>query len=146
MAREPLLATPPRHHMTIELDHVIVSAQDRRAAAKRLGELLGVRWAESGIGPFSPVYVNDGLTIDFIDDDGPFPVQHFCFRVDEATFESILERIRAAGIKYRSAVRGPEDMQVNMDYGGRMIYWNEPDGHQWEMLTMSYARPPAESR
>jgi hypothetical protein len=46
-----------------------------------------------------------------------------------------------AGIKYRSAVRGPEDMQVNTQYGGRIVYWNEPDGHQWEMLTVSYARP-----
>jgi hypothetical protein len=28
-----------------------------------------------------------------------------------------------------------------MEYGGSMVYWNEPDGHQWEMLTVSYARP-----
>ena len=58
-------------------------------------------------------------------------------------FDAILQRIRAAGIKYRSTVRGPEDMQVNTQYGGRMVYWNEPDGHQWEMLTVSYARPAA---
>ncbi|RYF57560.1 MAG: VOC family protein, partial [Comamonadaceae bacterium] len=25
-------------------------------------------------------------------------------------------------------------------HGGRIVYWNEPDGHQWEMLTVSYAR------
>jgi catechol 2,3-dioxygenase-like lactoylglutathione lyase family enzyme len=127
--------------MSIELDHVIVSARDQRAAAKLLALLLGVRWAESGIGPFSPVYVNDGLTLDFIDDDTPFPIQHFCFRVSEPEFDAILRRIRAAGIRYRSSVRGPEDMQVNTDYGGRLVYWNEPDGHQWEMLTVSYARP-----
>ena len=128
--------------MTIELDHVIVSARNQRASAKRLAELLGVAWAESGIGPFSPVYVNDGLTLDFIDDDGPFPIQHFCFRVDEEEFDAILLRIQAAAIKYRSTVRGPEDMQVNTHYGGRLVYWNEPDGHQWEMLTVSYARAP----
>ena len=127
----------------MELDHTIVSAKDQRASAKRLAELLGVRWAESGAGPFSPVYVNDGLTLDFIDDDTEFPIQHFCFRVSDAEFDAILERLRAAGIKYRSAVRGPEDMKVNTDYGGRMVYWNEPDGHQWEMLTVSYARPAA---
>ena len=130
----------------IELDHVIVSARNQRAAAKRLGELLGVRWAETGVGPFSPVYVNDGLTLDFIDDDGPFPIQHFCFRVDDSTFDAILERIRAAGIPFRSSVRGPQDMQINREYGGRMIYWNEPDGHQWEMLTKSYARFPKSGR
>jgi catechol 2,3-dioxygenase-like lactoylglutathione lyase family enzyme len=126
--------------MTIELDHVIVSAHDQRAAARCLGELLGVRWAASGIGPFSPVYVNDGLTLDFIDDPGPFPIQHFCFRVSEAEFDAILRRIEAAGIAYRSTVRGPNDGRINTDYGGRMVYWNEPDGHQWEMLTVSYAR------
>ena len=53
--------------MTIELDHLIVSARDQRASAKLLGELLGVRWAEAGVGPFSPVYVNEGLTLDFIE-------------------------------------------------------------------------------
>jgi hypothetical protein len=127
--------------VAIELDHVIVSAKNQVVSAKRLANLLGVRSAESGAGSFSPVYVNDGLTLDFIDDDGPFPVQHFCFRVDEKDFDAILGRIRTAGIKYRSTVRGPEDMQVNTQYGGRMIYWNEPVGHQWEMLTVLYARP-----
>ena len=125
----------------MELDHTIVSAKDQRASAKRLADLLGVRWAEAGAGPFSPVYVNDGLTLDFIDDDTEFPVQHFCFRVSEAEFDAILTRLKSAGIRYRSVVRGPEDMKVNTDYGGRMVYWNEPDGHQWEMLTVSYARP-----
>jgi catechol 2,3-dioxygenase-like lactoylglutathione lyase family enzyme len=128
--------------MAIELDHVIVSASDQRASARRLAELLGVPWAESGAGPFSPVYVNGGLTLDFIDDPGPFPIQHFCFRVDEASFDAILARLVAAGIPYRSAVRGPQDGAINTQYGGRMVYWNEPDGHQWEMLTVSYARAP----
>jgi catechol 2,3-dioxygenase-like lactoylglutathione lyase family enzyme len=129
--------------VTIELDHFIVSARDQREAARRLAELLGVPWSESGAGPFSPVYVNDGLTLDFIDDPGPFEVAHFCFRVSEARFDEILARLTAAGIPYRSSVRGPEDGKVNTDYGGRMVYWNEPDGHQWEMLTVSYARRPA---
>jgi hypothetical protein len=39
-------------------------------------------------------------------------------------------------------VRGPIDRQIDTQFGGRGIYWNEPDGHQWEMLTVSYARPP----
>ena len=125
----------------MELDHTIVSAKNQRASARRLAELLGVRWAESGAGPFSAVYVNEGLTLDFIDDDTEFPVQHFCFRVSDAEFDAILARLKSAGIRYRSAVRGPEDMKINTDYGGRMVYWNEPDGHQWEMLTVSYARP-----
>jgi hypothetical protein len=125
--------------MTIHLDHFIVSSRNKSASAKLLAELLGVRWAQTGAGPFSPVYINDGLTLDFFETDEDFPVEHYCFRVGQEEFDSILGRIKAAGIKYRSTVHGPVDMQVNTEYGN--VYWNEPDGHQWEMLTVSYARP-----
>jgi catechol 2,3-dioxygenase-like lactoylglutathione lyase family enzyme len=126
--------------MAIELDHLIVSAKDPRAAARRLGELLAVPWSETGLGPFSPVYLNDGLTIDFIADPDDFPVQHLCFRVDDASFDAILARLQLAGIPYRSTVRGPQDMAVSTAFGGRGVYWNDPERHQWEMLTVSYAR------
>jgi catechol 2,3-dioxygenase-like lactoylglutathione lyase family enzyme len=89
---------------------------------------------------FFAVYVNDGLTLDFIETNEPFPVQHLCFRVDEEDFDRILSKIQAAGIGYRSDVRGPFNQKINTDYGGKMIYWNEPEGHQWEILTVSYAR------
>jgi catechol 2,3-dioxygenase-like lactoylglutathione lyase family enzyme len=127
--------------MTVQLDHTIVPSRDKVAAAKQLGELLGVAWAPSGIGPFAPVYVNDGLTLDFIDTEEAFPIYHFCFRVSQREFDAILARIRAAGIPYRGAVRGPVDLRISTEFGGNGVYWNEPDGHQWEMLTVSYARP-----
>ncbi|MFZ2162398.1 MAG: VOC family protein [Sideroxyarcus sp.] len=124
--------------MSIQLDHTIVPSRSQVASAKLLAQLLDVPWAETTDGPFSPVYVNDGLTLDFQDTDEQFPVYHFCFRVSQAEFDAILARIKTAGIKYRSTVGGPVDMQVNKLYGN--VYWNEPDGHQWEMLTVSYAR------
>jgi hypothetical protein len=125
--------------MTIELDHTIVPSHHKIASAKLLAGLLGVPWAETGAGPFSPVYVNEGLTLDFIETDDDFPIYHFCFRVSQHEFDAILGRIKAAGIEYRSTVRGPVDRQVHAQLGN--VYWNEPDGHQWEMLTVSYARP-----
>ncbi|ESJ26812.1 MULTISPECIES: VOC family protein [Cupriavidus] len=128
--------------MTIELDHLMVPARDKIAAAKQVAELLGVPWSETGIGPFCPVYLNDGLTLDFDQWDEPFPRIHYCFRVSEDEFDRILQRIQAAGIAYRSRVRGPVDHAVDTWQGGRIVYWNEPDGHQWEMLTVSYARQP----
>jgi hypothetical protein len=128
--------------VTIELDHSIVSSHHKDASAKLLAELLGVPSGTAAAGPFTAVYINDGLTLDFIDTDEDFPVQHYCFRVSEQEFDAILGRIKAAGIKYRSTVRGPVDMKVDTQFGGRGIYWNEPDGHQWEMLTVSYARQP----
>lgn len=126
--------------MTIHLDHTIVPSRHKAQSGRRLAELLGVASGDAALGPFYAVYLNDGLTLDFIDTDEPFPVYHFCFRVDDAGFDAILGRIKAAGIDYRASVRGPIDRQVSTEFGGRGIYWNEPDGHQWEMLTVSYAR------
>ena len=71
-----------------------------------------------------------------------FPVQHYCFRVTQDEFDAILGRIQAAGIAYRSQPHGPADMRVNTGHGGSIVYWNEPDGHVWELLTVSYARQP----
>ena len=126
--------------MAVHLDHLMVPSRDKAAAAKLLAELLGVRWSESGVGPFAPVYVNDGLTLDFDQWPEPVPTIHYCFRVGEDDFDAILGRIEAAGIAYRSSVHGPVDSRIDMQHGGRIVYWNEPDGHQWEMLTASYAR------
>jgi hypothetical protein len=121
----------------------MVPSRDKTASARLLAELLGVPWSETGIGPFAPVYVNDGLTLDFDEWSDPLPKIHYCFRVDPNDFDAILQRIAAAGIPYRSKVHGPVDFQVDTDHGGRIVYWNEPDGHQWEMLTVSYARRAA---
>jgi catechol 2,3-dioxygenase-like lactoylglutathione lyase family enzyme len=127
--------------MTVYLDHLMVPSRDKEAAAQLLGELLGVPWSKTGIGPFCPVYVNDGLTIDFDEWTDPVPLIHYCFRVSDDEFDAILARLKAAAIPYRSRVHGPVDHSVDTEHGGRIVYWNVPDGHQWEMLTVSYERP-----
>lgn len=133
--------------MAAHLDHLIVPSRDRVASARLLGQLLGVPWAEqASIGPFSPVFVNDGLTIDFDQWESEVPKLHYCFRVSEDEFDAILGRIRAAGLPYRSTPHGANDNQVNAAFGGRLVYWSEPDGHAWEVLTVSYARRGFASR
>lgn len=126
--------------VAIELDHLIVPSRDRHAGAELLAGILDVPWSETGVGPFCPVYVGDGLTLDFDQAEGAFPVLHYCFRVDEAEFDGILARLRARGIAFRSTPHGPADRLINTSHGGRIVYWNEPDGHVWEALTVSYAR------
>jgi catechol 2,3-dioxygenase-like lactoylglutathione lyase family enzyme len=128
--------------MTIHLDHIIVPARDRVASAELLATLLGVPWEKSAsIGPFTPVFVNEGLTLDFDQVEGDIPLQHYCFRVSPVEFDAIFERIKAAGLPYRSGPHGPADMKINTHGGGRGVYWDQPDGHVWEILTVSYARP-----
>ena len=129
--------------MSIQLDHTLVCAHDRRASAELLASILDLPWSEAAVGPFSAVYVNAGLTLDFAQVDGSFTLQHLCFRVSEADFELIIARLTALGIEYRSTPHGPVDMQTNSQHNGRGVYWSQPDGHVWEALTASYARQPS---
>ena len=125
--------------MTIQLDHIIVPSHDPVDGARSLAGLLGAPWAEAQ-GSFSPVYVNEALTLDFANRErvDSLPV---CFRVSESDFDAILARIEAAGITYRSSPRGANDRQINRRLGGKNLYWEDADGHLWEILTVSYARP-----
>ena len=155
--------------MAIQLDHVLVPSKDKNRAAKFLAEILGVRWESCGEAPAAPsarpgvpavsdfdwrqyrarrasVYVNDSLTIDFVDArlsraDQPIPINHYCFRVSDADFDAVVERIKKAGVKFSSTGVGEPDDKINTRLGGKGLYFTEPDGHSWEILTVSYARP-----
>lgn len=96
--------------------------RDRKAAARQLAQLLDVPWEETVLGHFSAVYLNKGLTLDFIDTDAAFPVEHFCFRVDDTAFDAILARLRAQRILFQSAPFGPFDNTVDTSVGGRGVY------------------------
>ena len=126
--------------MPVGLDHLLIPSRDRDAAAQLLARILGVPCAPARIGPFTAVHVNEGLTIDFDTWEGHVPKGHYCFRVDEATFDAVLQRLRRERITWRSLPHGADDGQVNTSLGSRIVYWSEPDGHVWELLTASYAR------
>lgn len=127
----------------MQLDHLIVPAADARAAATRLAELLGLRHGPAAAGPFHAVYVSDSVTLDFDSWPEPVPAQHYALRVSEAEFDGLLERLRAAGVSVRSRPHGPADGQAGEHGGGRLLYWNDPAPHVWELLTVSYARAPS---
>ena len=127
--------------MAITLDHTIVPSHDQDAAARFTGELFGVPWGMRN-GHFSPVYLNDTLTFDFGNAD-TFESHHYCVQVGDAEFDEIFGRLRAAGLAYGSLPWAPDDMKVNTQLGGKNIYWRDPDGHLWEMLTISYSRMQA---
>jgi hypothetical protein len=128
--------------MAILLDHLIVPSRNPIASARSLAAILEVPW-EAERGHFTPVYVNDTLTLDFAERD-QFASHHYCFHVSDEEFDGIFARVRAAGIAYRSTPRGDDDMRLNTRMGGRNFYWTDSDTHIWEVLTVSYARREAD--
>ncbi|MFO1376816.1 MAG: hypothetical protein U1F14_07425 [Steroidobacteraceae bacterium] len=113
--------------------------------ASAAARLLAAIWVSRGQSKaawarFSPVFVGAGLTVDFDEWTEEFPKQHLCFRVEQDAFNAILSRIQSFGIAYRSTPHGPVDYKVNPAFGGSIVYWDKPDGHVWELLTISYER------
>jgi catechol 2,3-dioxygenase-like lactoylglutathione lyase family enzyme len=120
--------------MTITLNHTIVPAQDKEAAARLFAQLFGL--AYEGLGEhFAPVKVNATLTFLF-DDDAKFESHHYAFHVTEAEFEAIFGRIRQAGLTYGSAPWSVDDGKLNDWGGGKGVYFRVPDGHLLELMTV----------
>lgn len=55
--------------MTVQLDHTIVYARDKRASATFLADILGLP-APVPFGPFMGVQAGNEVTLDFMDADG----------------------------------------------------------------------------
>jgi catechol 2,3-dioxygenase-like lactoylglutathione lyase family enzyme len=121
--------------VTIELNHTIVPARDKVAAAQFFAKILGLPFEEDTVGHFAPVRVNGSLTMDFADSTR-FESHHYAFKVGEADFDAMFGRIRAEGVPYGSGPPNPfDDMQINHRGGGRGVYFRDPDGHILELLT-----------
>ena len=86
--------------MTIMLNHTIVPARDKAAAAKFFADIFGLKRGRSG--HFAPVKVNKTLTLLF-DDDAKFDSHHYAFHVNDREFDAILRRVKKANIAFGSA-------------------------------------------
>ena len=82
--------------MSIKLNHTIVPAKDKEAAAKLFAQIFGLNY-DGPMGHFAPVRVNDELTMDF-DNADSFEPHHYAFHVSDNEFDAIFQRIQEAGI------------------------------------------------
>jgi catechol 2,3-dioxygenase-like lactoylglutathione lyase family enzyme len=119
--------------MTIVLNHTIVPAHDKEAAARSFASIFGLAY-KGPEGPFAPVQLNEELTLDF-EDRASFESHHYAFAVSEEEFDDIFGRIQAAGIVYGSGPFSLDDAQINHRRGGRGVYFSDADGHVLELLT-----------
>lgn len=121
--------------MTIRLDHTIVPAKDKIAAARFFAEIFGLE-VKPGGGHFAQVQVNESLTLDFADESEPWESHHYAFHVSDAEFKSIWSRVKARQLSYGSGPGAHTDGQIYTRRGGRGFYFEAPDGHLLEIMTV----------
>jgi catechol 2,3-dioxygenase-like lactoylglutathione lyase family enzyme len=120
--------------MTISLNHTIVPARDKQAAAEFFARIFGLH-VDKEHGHFAPVRVNDTLTLLF-DEDSSFESHHYAFHVSDSEFDQIFGRVRDAKLSYGSAPWSLDDGKLNDWNGGRGVYFKDPDGHVLELMTV----------
>jgi catechol 2,3-dioxygenase-like lactoylglutathione lyase family enzyme len=123
--------------MSIQLNHTIVASHDKGKAAGFLSEILGLP-PPVAFGPFLAVQADNGVTLDFMDASGEIPPAHYAFLVSEAELDLVLARVRERGLRFWADPHHEEPNTINTRDGGRGFYFEDPDGHNLEVLTRPY--------
>jgi catechol 2,3-dioxygenase-like lactoylglutathione lyase family enzyme len=123
--------------MSVMLNHTIVRCSDKHASAHFLTDILGLP-EPTTYGPFVVVQVDNEVSLDYADDHGRPHPQHYAFMVSDDEFDQIHGRIVERGLTYWADPFHAHEGEINTNDGGRGLYWDDPDGHNLEIITVPY--------
>lgn len=123
--------------MPVQLNHTIVNARAKQETAEFLAGLLGLP-EPTAFGPFLIVQCDNEVSIDVLEVEGPFQSQHLAFLVSEDEFDQIFGRIVERGLEYWADPFHRQPGDINHNDGGRGVYWDDPNGHNLEIITRPY--------
>lgn len=129
--------------MPVHLNHTIVNVRDREVSARFYADLLDLD-GPTEFGPFLDVVLHNDVTLAFIAAGPEYEIepQHYAFLVSDDEFDAIFGRIRARGLRYWADPARKVEGEINTHFGGRGVYWADPDGHFLEIITRPYGSEP----
>lgn len=123
--------------MTVSLNHTIVWSSDSHRAADFFARIFGLP-APAEVFRFKVVTLENGVSLDFADTAKPVAPQHYAMLVSEADFDGIYARILDENIPHWADPGRTKADEINHNDGGRGVYFEAPDGHLLEALTVPY--------
>lgn len=123
-------------YVPVHLNHLAVAAKDKQQSATFLKDLLDLPEPTSW-GPFLSLTLDDGVRLDYAEPGVDFPGQHYALLVSDDVFDRALARIRAGGVPFW-ADPGRTPGEINTNHGGRGVYFDDPAGHHFELITQPY--------
>ena len=125
--------------MSIEVNHLIVPATDKALSARFLADILGLDLG-APVSHFQPLQIGH-VTLDYGDATDIRPI-HIAFLVDDATFDAGHQRLVDGRVPTYADPGRRQPGQINHRYGGRGVYFDDPDGHLFELMTAPYSPAP----
>ena len=123
--------------MSIELNHTIIWCNDKQASSAFLTDMLDLPPAVDFY-HFKVVAMDNNVSLDFMEKDGPVSLQHYAFLIDEPTFDKVYDRIKTKGLDHWADPARSRPGEINKNDGGRGVYFEDPNGHLLEVLTKPY--------
>lgn len=123
--------------MPAQLNHTIVWCSDKHRSSAFLTEMLGLP-EPIPFAHFLVVSLDNGVSMDFTEKEGPIALQHYAFLVDDAGFDAGMARIAEKGLTFWADPGRHKPDEINRHWGGRGVYFEDPDGHLLELITKPY--------
>ena len=120
-----------------ELNHTIVWCSDKQRSADFLTTILGLRPARNFF-HFLVVDLKNGVSLDYYQKDEPVSPQHYAFLVSDDEFDAGFNQINQQGLTYWADPARTMPGEINHHYGGRGVYFADPDQHLLELITRPY--------
>jgi len=120
-----------------QLNHTIVWCSDKRRSADFLTDILGAPPARPFL-HFLVVELENGVSLDYLEKSGSVSPQHYAFLVSDAEFDAAFGKIQQQGIAYWADPARSQPGLINTHFGGRGVYFADPDNHLMELITTPY--------
>ena len=78
-----------------------------------------------------------------MEQDGPIARQHYAFLVSDDEFDDGFAAVRGRGQTYWADPAREHPGEINRHWGGRGVYFEDPDGHLLELITKPYGAEDA---
>jgi catechol 2,3-dioxygenase-like lactoylglutathione lyase family enzyme len=128
--------------MSVELNHTIVWCRDQTVSAGFLAGILGLPPPERFM-HFLVVDLSNGVSLDYYQTGKAPSPQHYAFLLSDAEFDASFARIQARGLEFWADPARTQPGRINHHFGGRGVYFRDPDDHLLEIITRPYDRGAA---
>jgi catechol 2,3-dioxygenase-like lactoylglutathione lyase family enzyme len=132
---------PKDEPMPAQLNHTIVWCRDQVKSSNFVAQILGLPPPRRFM-HFLVVDMANQVSLDYYETTDPVALQHLAFRVSEEEFDAVLPRIRERTPQIWADPARTQPGQINHHFGGRGVYFADPDGHLLEVITRPYASEP----
>lgn len=84
------------------------------------------------------VDLKNGVSLDYYQKDGPISTQHYAFLVSDQEFDAGFAGIKDRGLAFWADPARTQPGEINHHFGGRGVYFFDPDEHLLELITRPY--------